>query len=256
MPTSMPRCAACAGARGSCLYHPRHLRLDHLRDVVRRDAHAGWAPFARPSSRLSRSIRSLSAAPSRLSAEVFSQLQRTLGAQERVQELLRETGELGEEAIFHASHPQRRRSPRFRGDVEFAGVSFSYPLATRSAGLGATFPSPPAPGKRSLSSARAARANRPSFRCSCAFTNRMPGRILIDGAEASTLALGTVRGNMSIVPTGSPAFRAAASATISPYGRPGATEEEILEASRRAHCHEFITAAFPRATARSSVNAE
>ena len=35
-------------------------------------------------------------------AEVFSQLQRTLGAQERVQELLRETGELGEEAIFNS----------------------------------------------------------------------------------------------------------------------------------------------------------
>ncbi len=59
-------------------------------------------------------------------AEVFSQLQRTLGAQERVQELLRETGELSEEAIFHAPSPAPT-IPRFRGAVAISGVGISYP---------------------------------------------------------------------------------------------------------------------------------
>ena len=171
-------------------------------------------------------------------AEVFSQLQRTLGAQERVQELLRETGELGEEAIFDPPSPAPSIA-RFRGDVEFHGVGFSYPsrpdlpvlrdlsLAAR-AGEKIALVGPSGAGKSTIVSLL------------LRFYEPDAGRILIDGAEASTLALGAVRGNMAIVPQEVLLFGGSIRDNIA-YGRPGATEEQILEASRRAHCHEFIT---------------
>ncbi|TCO91081.1 ATP-binding cassette subfamily B protein [Chthoniobacter flavus] len=163
-------------------------------------------------------------------AEVFSQLQRVLGAQERVQELLGETGEPAAEA---------GALERFRGDVEFAGVGFSYPsrpdlpvlrdlsLAAR-AGEKIALVGPSGAGKSTIVSLLL-RFYEPDI-----------GRILIDGAEAHTLALGSVRGNMAIVPQEVLLFGGSIRDNIA-YGRPQATEEEIFEASRRAHCHEFIS---------------
>jgi ABC-type multidrug transport system fused ATPase/permease subunit len=174
-------------------------------------------------------------------AEVFSQLQRSLGAQERVQELLRETGELGDQAIYNSqfsiSNPQSLA--RFRGDVDFAGVNFAYPsrpdlpvlrnlsLAAR-AGERIALVGPSGAGKSTIVSLL------------LRFYEPNSGRILIDNADARTLPLGAVRGNMAIVPQEVLLFGGSIRENIA-YGRPGATEEEILEASRRAHCHEFIT---------------
>jgi ATP-binding cassette subfamily B protein len=189
-------------------------------------------------------------------AEVFSQLQRTLGAQERVRELLREEGELEIEdcklkiensttatpreifnSQFSISNPQSLR--RFRGDVEFASVNFTYPsrpdlpvlrdlsLVAR-AGEKIALVGPSGAGKSTIVSLL------------LRFYEPDAGRILIDGADARTLPLGVVRGNMAIVPQEVLLFGGSIRENIA-YGRPGATEEEILQASRRAHCHEFIT---------------
>src|SRR5262249_17768605 len=57
-------------------------------------------------------------------AELYSQIQRALGATQRVRELLREEPE-PTEAATTASNGQAH--PRLRGDVEFQGVAFSYP---------------------------------------------------------------------------------------------------------------------------------
>jgi ATP-binding cassette subfamily B protein len=66
------------------------------------------------------------------------------------------------------------------------------------------------------------------------------GRLLIDGVDARTLPLAVVRGNMAIVPQEVLLFGGSIRDNIA-YGRPSATEEELLAASKRAHCHEFIT---------------
>ena len=163
-------------------------------------------------------------------AEVFSQLQRVLGAQERVQELLHETGEPAGDTAGQV---------RFRGDVEFAHVGFTYPsrpdlpvlrdlsLAAR-AGEKIALVGPSGAGKSTIVSLL------------LRFYEPDAGRILIDGADAHTLSLSTVRGNMAIVPQEVLLFGGSIRDNIA-YGRPGATEAQILEASRRAHCHEFIT---------------
>jgi ATP-binding cassette subfamily B protein len=216
-------------------------------------------------------------------AEVFSQLQRALGAQERVRELLAETGESPVAAFSsdkpaaaparHGIAPRRREpgeresvegtpsngqrpeissatgssapltaAPRFRGDVEFAHVSFTYPsrpdlpvlrdlsLAAR-AGEKIALVGPSGAGKSTIVSLL------------LRFYEPDTGRILIDGADARGVPLDTLRGNMAIVPQEVLLFGGSIRENIA-YGRPGATEEQILEASHRAHCHEFI-ARFP-----------
>src|SRR5260221_732278 len=55
-------------------------------------------------------------------AELYSQLQKTVGATQRVRELLRETGELKAEATLPVA-----TIPRLRGHVAFENVHFSYP---------------------------------------------------------------------------------------------------------------------------------
>jgi ATP-binding cassette subfamily B protein len=128
---------------------------------------------------------------------------------------------------------------RFRGDVEFTSVHFTYPsrpdlpvlrdlsLVAR-AGERIALVGPSGAGKSTIVSLL------------LRFYEPDGGRILIDGADAHTLSLDAVRGNMAIVPQEVLLFGGSIRENIA-YGRPNATEEEILEASRRAHCHEFIS---------------
>ncbi len=164
-------------------------------------------------------------------AEVFSQVQRTLGANERVRELLEETPELSAESTSPAQ--------RLRGAVRFEDVSFSYPSRAdlpvlRGLSLEArigekiALVGPSGAGKSTIVSLL------------LRFYEPGSGRILLDGADARTLDLAAVRGNMAIVPQEVLLFGGSIRDNIA-YGHPGATEEEILAASQRAHCHEFIT---------------
>jgi ATP-binding cassette subfamily B protein len=62
---------------------------------------------------------------------------------------------------------------------------------------------------------------------------------MFDDADSKEMSLGAVRSNMALVPQEVLLFGGSIRDNIA-YGRPGATDEEILEASRRANCHEFI----------------
>jgi ATP-binding cassette subfamily B protein len=78
-------------------------------------------------------------------AELYSQVQRTVGASTRVREILREPAEITVGLPSTLSAPA---APRLAGRVEFSNVSFRYP-------------SRPSPARASLSSARAGRASPP-----------------------------------------------------------------------------------------------
>jgi len=230
-------------------------------------------------------------------AEVFSQIQRTLGAQERVRELLGETGEavdgardsgfkagtgrhlgpvtpgemaagaggdsgIGPNGAGHeTSHPEavgnlggaaRAKSldspsaifhaqpaSRFRGDVEFRDVHFSYPsrpdlpvlcglsLAAR-AGERIALVGPSGAGKSTIVSLL------------LRFYDPDSGEVRLGGVDAREFPLPLVRGNMAIVPQEVLLFGGSIRDNIA-YGRPGASEDDVLAASRRAHCHEFIS---------------
>ena len=66
------------------------------------------------------------------------------------------------------------------------------------------------------------------------------GQIRIDGQDISQCQQETLRRHLSLVPQEPILFHRSLAENIS-YGRPGATREEIEEAARRAHAHEFIS---------------
>ncbi len=65
------------------------------------------------------------------------------------------------------------------------------------------------------------------------------GRILIDGRDITTLTLKSLRQNIGIVQQDIYLFNASLRENIL-YGRPGASDADVIEAARRANIHDFI----------------
>jgi ABC-type multidrug transport system fused ATPase/permease subunit len=69
------------------------------------------------------------------------------------------------------------------------------------------------------------------------------GRILLDGKDAREYDLLALRGRMAVVPQDVLLFGGSIGENIA-YGRPGASEQEVIAAAREANAHDFI-ASFP-----------
>ena len=172
-------------------------------------------------------------------AELYSQLQKAVGATQRVRELLRETGEVPVGLTAETSPPLAR----FRGDVRFEKVHFTYPsregvevlhgidLVAEPGGKIAIV-GPSGAGKSTLISLL------------LRLYDPTAGRLLIDGRDARELPLAGLRAQMSIVPQEVLLFGGSIAENIA-YGRPGASLAEIEDAARQANAHEFIHA-FPQ----------
>jgi ABC-type multidrug transport system fused ATPase/permease subunit len=171
-------------------------------------------------------------------AELYSQVQKAIGATQRVRELLREAGEV--EALLGPTPPFTL--PRLRGDVVFENVHFTYPSRpgvevlqaislTATSGQRIALVGPSGAGKSTLISLLL-RLYDPSA-----------GRLLIDGRDARDYRLTELRGQMSMVPQEVLLFGGSIAENIA-YGKPGASPEEIQAAARQANAHEFIQA-FP-----------
>jgi ATP-binding cassette subfamily B protein len=171
-------------------------------------------------------------------AFLHTQLQQTLGATQRVRELLQETPEdVGDGRCEAGGRP-----PRIAGDVAFEGVSFSYPARpdvtvlrnlalTAEAGQRIALVGPSGAGKSTIVSLL------------LRFYAPDAGRVLIDGRDARDYPLRGLRAQMAIVPQDVLLFGGTIADNIA-YGRPGAGQVEIEAAARQANAHDFI-AAFP-----------
>jgi ABC-type multidrug transport system fused ATPase/permease subunit len=73
------------------------------------------------------------------------------------------------------------------------------------------------------------------------FYDPTAGRILLDGNDLRTITKKSLRSHISIVLQDTLLFSTTIRENIA-YGRPGATEEQIIEAARRAQAHDFIMA--------------
>ncbi len=65
------------------------------------------------------------------------------------------------------------------------------------------------------------------------------GRILIDGQDISTVTQDSLRTHIGMIPQDSSLFHRTLMENIR-YGRIDATEDEVIDAAKRAHAHEFI----------------
>ncbi len=185
-------------------------------------------------------------------AEIFTQIQKTLGATQRVRELLAEEPEEGfqiSDFRFQISeNPRATDSQNLKsefknlkflsGAVVFDRVSFRYPsrpdlpvlrelsLAAKT-GERIALVGPSGAGKSTIVSLL------------LRFYEPDAGRILFNGRPAADLDLHSVRGNMAIVPQEVLLFGGSIRENIA-YGRPGAGDDEIRDAAVRANCVEFI----------------
>ncbi len=134
--------------------------------------------------------------------------------------------------------PNARTIPQARGEVVFENVSFSYsperPLLQKvqlriAPGQTVAFVGGTGAGKSTLLSLVPR------------FYDPTEGRVLLDGLDLRELAKKSLRNQISIVLQDTLLFSTTVRENIA-YGRPEATEEEIIEAAKRARAHEFIMA--------------
>jgi ABC transporter fused permease/ATP-binding protein len=164
-------------------------------------------------------------------AELYAQIQKAIGATERVFELMEETPE-----IIKTIAPENLR--KINGDVTFKNVAFSYPSRREMpvlkdvsfhAGYGQKIAivGPSGVGKSTIASLL------------LRFYDIDGGQILIDGKSISDYDLEQLRGNMSIVPQDVILFGGTIRENIA-YGKPDATMEEIRHAAKQANALQFI----------------
>jgi len=161
--------------------------------------------------------------------ELITQIQRTLGATDRVREILQD------EAI---ETEDEAPCPRLRGEIEMTGVQFAYPTRpdtivlqdfslSAKAGQRIALVGPSGSGKSTTVSLL--------FR----FYDPQKGTILLDGKPITEMPLHALRRNFALVPQEVLLFGGSIKENIA-YGRPGATDAEIEEAAKKANAEEFI----------------
>ncbi|MCB9845478.1 MAG: ABC transporter ATP-binding protein [Phycisphaeraceae bacterium] len=173
----------------------------------------------------------IAAASLRPLAGVISELQASEPAAERLAELLEMKPEPGHDFRLP-------RLERHRDSIEFDGVSLTYPGQDEPAlrdvslrvehGERIAVVGPNGSGKTTLLSL-VPRLFEPDS-----------GRVLIDGRDITEVSVRSLRRQIGVVTQETVMFRASIRDNIA-YGGGGASEEEIVQAAKRARAHEFIT---------------
>ena len=164
-------------------------------------------------------------------AELYAQIQKAVGATERVFELLEEQPEKIQSQKTLLSH-------KIKGDVRFENVRFTYPSRTEievlkginfeaKSGQKIALVGPSGAGKSTISALL------------LRFYDSTSGTITIDGKPIESYNLEELRGNMSIVPQDVILFGGSIKENIA-YGNPDATFEEIKIAAQQANAFDFI----------------
>jgi len=174
------------------------------------------------------------------SAELYSQIQKTVGATQRVREILREPVE---DTTAATGHPASAGLPaRLRGEVAFVKVNFRYPARTEVAVLH-DLSLAARPGERIALVGPSGAGKSTITALLLRFYDPESGQLLIDGRDARDYPLGWLRGQMAIVPQDILLFGGTIAENIV-YGRPGADEAAVREAAVQANANDFISA-FP-----------
>jgi ABC-type multidrug transport system fused ATPase/permease subunit len=167
-------------------------------------------------------------------ADMFSQLQKTLGATQTVREILRSEGEALE-------LKQIEPDPQYilKGNVRFEHVAFSYPSRkdvpvlkdlSLAAGNGEQIAivGPSGAGKSTIVSLL------------LHFYEPDSGTLYFDERPAHEFPISQLRRQMAFVPQDVVLFGGSIRENIA-YGKPNATDKEIIAAARNANAHEFVS---------------
>jgi ATP-binding cassette, subfamily B, bacterial len=172
-------------------------------------------------------------------SEVYGDLLRAAGATERLMELL-----ATESPIRSPAHPRALPvvpAGMQRGAaVSLEAVTFRYPSRPKQSAL-ADFTLHVAPGETVALVGPSGAGKSTVFQLLLRFYDVAEGTVRLDGVPVRELALADLRGRIGIVPQDSVIFSANAMENIR-YGRPEASDAEVMAAAEAAFAHDFITA--------------
>jgi ATP-binding cassette subfamily B protein len=165
-------------------------------------------------------------------AEVWGDTMRAAGATERLLELLH-----ADAAIKEPTQPATLLNTR-QAAIRFNNVVFHYPSRPQIAALDSVsldivagetvaLVGPSGAGKTTL------------FQCLLRFYEVSAGEILINNQPIDSLSLKSLRDSIAIVPQDAVIFSASALENIR-YGKPTATDEEVIAAAKAAQVDEFV----------------
>jgi ATP-binding cassette subfamily B protein len=167
--------------------------------------------------------------------EVYGDLLRAAGATERLMELLD-----ARSPVASPANPSRFDAPQGASTVAFEEITFHYPSRPLTAALShfnlrvdagetVALVGPSGAGKSTV------------FQMLLRYYDPQSGRIVVDGASTRDVALHDLRKRMAIVPQEPVIFSASALENIR-YGRPGASDDDVIAAAKAAFAHDFLTA--------------
>ena len=166
-------------------------------------------------------------------SEIIGELQRAAGATERLVELLNL-----QDFVKDPVKAQEFNGP-VRGEIEFTSVNFKYPSRPDNPALSeldfkikpgetVAFVGPSGAGKSTI------------FQLLLRFYDPISGFIKVDGIDLKQLSRETFRKNIAVVPQDPIIFAMSAIENIR-FGRPGASDEDVISAAKAASAHDFIT---------------
>lgn len=164
--------------------------------------------------------------------DIFSQLQRAIGATERIQDIL----QLDDEQARATQNTNT--ALRFNGNISFNHVSFSYPSRTELAVLkDLTFSIKQ--GEKIALIGKSGSGKSTIINLLMQFYPPIQGTISVNGTPIQEFSLTDYRKNFGIVPQEVILFGGSIKENIA-YGKLGASIEEVREAAKKANALDFI----------------
>jgi ATP-binding cassette subfamily B protein len=168
-------------------------------------------------------------------SEIYGDLLRAAGATERLMELLHLRS-----PIASPAHPQALPATPGGASVSLRDLTFHYPSRPQHPTL-SNFNLKIEPGETVALVGPSGAGKSTVFQLLLRFYDTASGEVLIDGLPVTSLALDALRQRIGIVPQESVIFSADAMENIR-YGKPEASDAEVIAAARAAFAHDFIEA--------------
>jgi ATP-binding cassette, subfamily B, bacterial len=176
-------------------------------------------------------------------AELYGQLQKTVGASERILEILNEESEIN---LVHSLQPTVHSEEKanqlsinpIKGKVEFQNVHFSYPTRAdvevlKGIDLSVNI------GEKIALVGHSGAGKSTIIQLLNRFYPLKQGKILVDGKNSTDYELSFYRRHIGIVPQEVLLFGGTIQENVA-YGNPQASENEVIEACKKANAWQFI----------------
>ncbi|MCF6198248.1 MAG: ATP-binding cassette domain-containing protein [Hyphomicrobiaceae bacterium] len=166
-------------------------------------------------------------------SEIWGEVQQTAGAAERLTELL-----TTKSAVENPEKPKSFAAGK-SGHIKFDHVSFAYPSRPDSVALDdVSFEIEPGETVAIVGSSGSGKST--IFNMILRFYDADKGSVEVDELPVNEVSLEDLRGRLALVPQDIGLFADTVAANIS-YGTEGLSREEVVNAAKAAHAHDFIS---------------